>query len=69
MPADQDGAPNFVFRRSDSVYTPSYAIIDKVGGAGEAEYAIYSLALEDGQAEDAKDADEWRILLSWDGSG
>lgn len=38
-------------------------------GSGEAEYAIYSLALEDGQAEDAKDADEWRILLSWDGSG
>lgn len=35
----------------------------------EAEYAIYSLALEDGQAEDVKDVDEWRILLSWDGSG
>lgn len=27
----QDGKPNFVFRRSDSVYTPSYASIDKVG--------------------------------------
>ncbi|MEY8337369.1 DUF5050 domain-containing protein [Lachnospiraceae bacterium 62-35] len=27
----QDGKPNFVFRRSDSVYTPSYASIDKTG--------------------------------------
>ncbi len=27
----QDGQPNFVFRRNDSVYTPSYASIDKVG--------------------------------------
>ena len=27
----QDGTPNFVFRRSDSIYTPSYATIDKTG--------------------------------------
>ncbi len=27
----QDGKPNFVFRRSDSIYTPSYATIDKTG--------------------------------------
>lgn len=26
-----NGQPNFVFRRSDSVYTPTYASIDKVG--------------------------------------
>ncbi len=26
-----DGKPDFVFRRSDSVYTPSYATIDKTG--------------------------------------
>lgn len=27
----KDGKPNFVFRRNDTVYTPSYASIDKVG--------------------------------------
>ncbi len=27
----KDGRPDFVFRRSDSVYTPSYATIDKTG--------------------------------------
>ncbi|RGY99442.1 zinc ribbon domain-containing protein [Clostridium sp. AM58-1XD] len=27
----RDGKPNFVFRRSDTVYTPTYASIDKVG--------------------------------------
>lgn len=48
-------------------FLPSRKVV--LAGGGEAEYAIYSLALEDGQAEDAKDADEWRILLSWDGSG
>ncbi len=26
-----DGTPNFIFRRSDSAYTPTYASIDKVG--------------------------------------
>ncbi len=48
-------------------FLPSRKVV--LARGGEAEYAIYSLALEDGQAEDAKDADEWRILLSWDGSG
>lgn len=27
----QEGRPNFIFERSDSVYTPTYATIDKVG--------------------------------------
>ena len=27
----QDGKPNFIFERNDSVYTPTYATIDKVG--------------------------------------
>lgn len=27
----QDGKPDFVFRRDDSIYTPSYATIDKTG--------------------------------------
>ncbi len=27
----RSGKPNFVFRRSDSVYTPTYATIDKIG--------------------------------------
>lgn len=27
----QDGRPNFIFERTDSVYTPTYATIDKVG--------------------------------------